>query len=409
MDNRFYNGFNVFDKLSSIFKNPDVLKEEHIPDKFLFREEECKKITDHISSFFQLGMKPSDMFIYGPPSTGKTHMIKKIVSETNEFAEKYDWKIKLFYTSFKNRTYREGLGNLINLKIGKSGFTANEIIEKINHRIRGYTAGFVFDEVDKIIVTNTYPNPIDMLIGTFTRFGELFNNPNVFIIVISNKDITRSLTPPSRSTFIPVHIYFRDYKLDEIYQILKHRCEQAFVNGAISDETLLHLLEKLGKVRDLRLGLRTLLMAGKLACMRKTNKITDDIIDMAFEEVQKNIIKDGIINADDTQLLIVYFTALLQKKKGKPQMTEIYRLYKKEAINPLSFGYISNYVVPKLEGQGLIMNEVKGFGRGKGKARFLWVEEDKVDDILQICREELKIRYGEDMKDIIKGEIVGGS
>jgi len=40
-----------------------------------------------------------------------------------------------------------------------------------------------------------------------------------------------------------------------------------------------------------------------------------------------------------------------------------------------------------------LKTKIRGLGRGKGKARFLEVEADKIDNIITICEEELKRRW----------------
>jgi len=396
MTDSFYKNISVLSK--KIFKNPEVLKDRYIPDKFLFRDNERKRIMDEIMMYFYDNrLEPNDIYIYGPPSTGKTHMIKSIINEVNEFAKKYEWNIQMIYTSFKNRTYTQGLGYLAGINVKpKSGYSSDDLVRRIvdNKLRKNDLTGIVFDEIDKMRFTSTYKidTEIDNLVGTFTKFYEMFDNVKIFSIFISNKDINKYLTHPTKSTFSPLHINFRGYTPSEIYKILEDRCKMAFNDGIIDDNALSALIQKLKTIHDLRLGLKTLFMSGKLLPILGKDKIDEEVIDKAFEEVQKNMVSDRISKLDYTNLLVVYYTALLQKENHNyPQMTEIYNIYKKNIIGkPLSFNYISNYVVPRLEGEGLLMSEVKGLGRGRGKARFLYVDEGWIDDIILFCEGKMK-------------------
>lgn len=395
MTERFYN-MNVLSETQRIFKNPDVLKDRYIPDKFLFRDNERKRIMGEIMLYFQdTRLEPNDIYIYGPPSTGKTHLIKSIQNEINAFAKKYEWNVEILYTSFKNRTYVEGLGYLAGVKVKpKSGYTPDDLIQRLveDKLKKNDLTGIVFDEIDKMRFSYPYKEEeIDHLVGTFTKFYEMFDNVNIFSIFISNKDINNYLSHPTKSTFSPLYINFRNYTPSEIYKILEYRCRMAFNDGVINENALSYLIRKLRAIHDLRLGLKTLFMAGKLLPIIGKEKIDEEVIDRAFEEVQKNMIKDRISKLDYTNLLIIYYTAYLQKeKKEPPQMTEIYNLYKNNMLGkPLSFNYISNYVVPRLEVEGLLMSEVRGLGRGRGKARFLYVENEWIDDILSFCKDRM--------------------
>lgn len=380
---------------NTIFKNVNVLKDNYIPDEFLFRDKERERIIKEIGCYFHIGVKPNDIFIYGPPGTGKTHMILKIIREINDYVERTGHKYRMIYTNFKNVTMRQGLANIIRLNLGRAGYTHMEIIRMIDKKIRGCMTTLVLDEIDKMIPTPTYENPIDTLIGTFTKLHETTGNDNVSIIAISNKYIMDSLTEPTASTFCPIVIYFREYKPDEIYKILSRRCEEAFVEGAIDDSALSYLVSLLGrKARDLRLALRTLLQAGKIAYFKRRDKITIEIIDEAFDEAQRDTLREVLENSDDTYVLFVLYTALLQKKYGgEVQVSEVYEYYRREAIGPLSFSYVSNFVLPKMEALGLVQTMVRGLGRGKGKARFIKIDGD-LDTIIDICREIMYERYG---------------
>ena len=388
----------------NIIKNIEVLKDNYIPPELLFREKEKEDILKEIRVFFKTGIAPNDMFIHGPPSTGKTHMIKKIIQETNRFVDTLkEFKpdnmpegvenYKMIYTSFNNTTIRQGLGEILGMRLGRAGYTVMDVIYKIiDQEVEGTTT-FVFDEIDKVKVTSNERNPINTLISIIKRLRERRPDlPDISLIVIANKDITKYLELATKSVFIPKIIFFRNYKPEEIYKILEDRCKRAFVDGAITKKEIMHLTKKLAKVNDLRFGLKTLIEASKIASMIGADRITVDIIDDAFEQAQRNIIKEKISNCDDTHLSIIYYTALLQKKNGEAPMTEVYNLYKGTALDPLTFSYVSNYVIPQLEAQGLIMSCVKGLGRGKGKARFLSIEEELLDYVLEICKEEIETR-----------------
>ena len=396
----------VLDKfigVNRIFRNPEVLKESHIPSEFLFRDEEKKSILDEIIPLLGFsGVTPNHIYIYGPPSTGKTQLIIKTMNEINDYSQKYDENIKLIYTSFKNKTYVAGINDLIRNNIDESiptaGIPLKKLVDMIGEYAKGKTLGIIFDEVDKMLSTNQYPNPIDTLLGTFTRFYELYKGTDTFLIVISNDDIHANLSPSTKSTFIAKRIYFRAYNADELYKILKARCEQAFNPGVIDDLALINLVQKLKKIGDLRLGLKTLISAGKIAYRENKEVIDAEIINLAFEDIQKNIIGDKIRNSTDVNLQIVYYTAVLQKRQGEATMKEVYDLCKKnEPDDFLSYGYVTTTVIPKLEEEGLIISKVRGLGRGKGKSRFLFVDDAMVDYIIEIGRDEIRRRWGNEL------------
>jgi len=382
-----------------VFKNPQVLKESYIPEKFLFRDKEREEILGEIATYFQMSMTPNNIYINGPTSTGKTHMIKRMMIEINEYSRKLDEKLELIYGSFKSKTCVGGLAELvqrnINTKVSqKSNFET--LIKCIGEYAKDKVLGIILDEVDKMRPTCRIEKPIPTLIGSIMRLYETtdIDKDHYFLIVITNEDITGMLPSTDKSIFTPNTIYFRDYNEGEIREIIRDRCELAFQNGIVEEDAIFYLSKLIKKkMGNLRVGFKTLLNAGKIA-IRKNCKITEEIIDEAFDMLQRNIIEEKLINADDTTLLIVYGTAKMQKIRGEATMTSVYEFYKEnENSKPLSFGYVSNYIIPKLEAEGLIKTNIRGLGRGKGKARFLEVETDKIDSIIKICEDELKRRW----------------
>jgi len=381
-----------------VFKNPQVLKESYIPEKFLFRDKEREEILREIATYFQMSMTPNDIYINGPTSTGKTHMIKRMMIEINEYSRKLDEKLELIYSSFKSKTCVGGLAELvqkyINPKVSqKSNFET--LINHISEYAKDKVLGIILDEVDKMRATCRIDKPIPTLIGSIIRLHELrdIDRDHYFMIVITNEDIIKLLPSTDKSSFTPNTIYFRDYNEGEIREIIKDRCNLAFKDGIVTDDAIAYLSKLIkNKMGNLRVGFKTLLNAGKIA-IRKNCKVTEDVIDEAFDMLQRNIIEEKLVNADDTTLLIVYATAKIQKLNGEATMTSVYELYKQNESKPLSFGYVSNYIIPKLESEGLLKTKIRGLGRGKGKARFLEVEADKIDNIITICEEELKRRW----------------
>lgn len=394
---KFFNSSLGFKK---VFKDPTVLKESYIPDEFLFRDKEKKKIMEELATYFHINSAPDDIYIHGSPSTGKTHLIKRIMYDVNEYADRLDEKFRLVYASFKERTCVNGLINLVRNFTDKNipnNTSMDNLLKQLATFCRKYTIGFILDEVDKMMKTSKIRNPVASLIGSLERLFEKENisKDRYFLIVITNEDIVEQLTLADKSIFVPIKIHFRDYNIDEITKILEHRCKLAFHDGVIDDDVFDYLAREVNRLSNLRMGFKTLLTAGKIAS-RRDGKITVDIIDEALDQLQQNIIEEKIRNADITKILIIYGTAKIQKKKGEPAtMTEVYNFYRSKEDRPFTFGYVSTYILPKLEEEGLIMSEVRGLGRGKGKARFLYVQNEKLDNIIEICEDELRKRWGE--------------
>ena len=263
------------DNKDSIFKNATVLTEEYIPDKFLYREDEIHQIFFNISAFFH-GIKPNNMLILGPPSSGKTHIMQAITDTLNEEAVRKDIKVKYIYVNVGNAslpgalsdTARE-MGMIISKKLGLS------IAGIIKRNMNGYKYCFVFDEFDRLKPTKEYRNPYDYLLNIFSRMGS-----GVCVVAIANnKNIMNRIEPPTKSSYSPIQMYFRAYNASEITEILKYRCNEAFESGIIDESVIERFSAWVYKTGlDLRTAFKVLLNAGYMIVDSKKTSITTEEI-----------------------------------------------------------------------------------------------------------------------------------
>lgn len=371
------------------FKNLDALRDEYIPDILLFRDEERKDIITHLQCFL-MNITDGNIYILGPPSTGKTHMVKKIM---NEF-EAMNMDYRIYYVSLKNRTFLEAISELCNTSPKSSPYLS--LREFILQQKTPFT--IVFDEVDKVKPTTDYSFSaiINYIVG-IKKLRENFNKeiPDYSLIIISNKDIYHYLDEGNKSIFTFHAVVFRKYTNEEIYEIVKDRCKKVYVDGVIDEDTISYLVSKVASFTDLRFTFSVLREANKILITRNETKITSNIIDEAFKNAEKEFIRKLIINLNRTEKDILYCIAYLQKKKKREvTSTEVYSLYKLLG-GLLSFGHISNVILLSLELNGLICSEVRGLGKGRGKARFLWIDERMLDIVYDELNNEIEKNRGD--------------
>ena len=79
---------NIFDSKSeySLFKDERFLYPEFVPERLPFRDEEISELVYCLKPATQ-GKKPTNVFVFGKPGTGKTVALKFVLNELEEFSE----------------------------------------------------------------------------------------------------------------------------------------------------------------------------------------------------------------------------------------------------------------------------------------------------------------------------------
>lgn len=280
----------------SIIKNRDILHFTYIPKTIQHRNNEQEQVTQSLLPILKQS-RPSNLLVYGKPGTGKTLVVRKIISKIQERVEKSKFQIKIIYSNAKKETTLYGLlvsfGRQLGLKdkeLPSTGLAISEVFKRILNNIEQEKINvvFVIDEIDYLaeLVSKTGKDILYQL----TRSNESLNNGSLTLIGISN-DLTfkEKLDPRVISSLGEEEIVFTNYNVEQIKKILEERISEAFEAGSV-DESALNLCAALagGEHGDARRAIDLIRVAGELAERQQAGKVTEIHVRDASLKIEEN-------------------------------------------------------------------------------------------------------------------------
>jgi len=355
----------------TLFRDPDVLEIDYVPEQFEFRDAQMQELAFQIRPGLR-GGRPLNTICKGLPGTGKTTSIKKLFSEIEETTKKL---VPVY----------------INCQIDNTKFAiVSQIYKKLAGHLppaSGTSFKQVFDAVARILIREEivllvalddanyllYENEINKVLYTLLRSHETYEGTRIGVIVIISDmdvDISRAVDARVASVFRPADIYFAPYGNEEVHEIMKTRVMQGLFQGVLSDELLDLVVKQTLSCGDLRVGIDLLKRATLSAERAARHTIGRDDICGAYEVSKYLHLSYTLKTLKDEERLILKSFAERSAKEHEMNAGEVYKSIRES----LSIGYTRFYeIIKKMDAMRLINLQYRD---GKGRTRIITLRYD---------------------------------
>jgi len=228
---------NIFesDKVNSIFKDERFLYPEFVPECLPFRDEQISELVFCLKPA-TLGKKPTNVFVFGKPGTGKTVTLKFVLNELVEFSDRAKCVyINCFEFSTKQAILSK-LTNTMGYAVPDRGVGFEEVFSKFVSVLRTskVVPVIVFDEAEQLLKDEQRKS----LLYDLSRLPEQQKLPIALVFISNDNFFLSRLDDRIKSSLSASSIPFEQYSPLELKGILSERVKYAFFDFSLDSDVI---------------------------------------------------------------------------------------------------------------------------------------------------------------------------
>lgn len=255
----------------AVFKNKEIFNLDYMPEIIQCRDSQLRSILMDIKPLLT-NNKSMNTILIGNTSTGKTTVLKHALREVEEHTNLTTCYINCNIQDTLRKCYFQIYRVLFDREARK-GLSTEIIQESIMKKLEEESVIIAIDDINYLS-----KNDANNIINELFRSNEFYHLNVALIITINDEAFKYSLERNAQSILLGHEIKFNDYSIDEIYSILKYRCDVGLKDGVITDEQIRRISEYSYKLASLRRGLILIQVLGQTIESENRDKIEDSDI-----------------------------------------------------------------------------------------------------------------------------------
>ena len=360
----------IFDRIlsSRIFRNREILRPDYIPEQLPHREEQILKLGSILAPVLK-GSRPSNVFIFGLPGTGKTAVTKFVVGKLSERAESYNVGFAHAYINCRrtDTPYQvlSEIAKSLGVKVPFTGLSTAEVYRRMLKGIEatGKSLLIVLDEIDYLVNRHG-----DDILYRLLRINEELSRGSISIVGITNDiNLTERLDPRVKSSLGEEELVFPPYDALQLEDILRDRAKDAFQEGVLGEGVVSLCAALAAKEHgDARRALDLLRVSGEIAEREGAETVTEAHVRKARTEIEKNRVVEVLKTIPLHGKLVAASIMIAERRHRIVTTGEVYRVYRElcetAGVEVLTSRRVSD-IINELDMLGVISAEVVSLGR----------------------------------------------
>lgn len=341
------NIFERFSTESSIFKDERWLYPEFVPERLPHRDSEIDSLAYALNPILR-GGKAHNVFVFGPPGTGKTVCVKFVLQQLEQHSDRGK---AIYINCFEYNTRYSiliTLTNFLGSALPRRGLATDETYSALVDQMKKvtFTPVVILDEFDQLLSADEG----NSLLYDLLRATEHQKNRFAIVLISNDPSIPAKLDARVKSSLSQDTLEFKQYAPQQLKEILRERADYAFLPDALGPDVINLAAAHAAKLGgDCRVAIEGLLRAGRLAQKDFSKQVTVEHLRKSFDSIHSSTVVKLVRRLPESEKLMLR----LISKQGTLNAGEVYALYNKSASKPLSDRRLRD-ILNSLESQKLI-------------------------------------------------------